>query len=172
MVDNIIKKADLDYFVKDLSVKKNIENKKNIILKILGDNIQDINNALDLSNDKLPLDIEKKQTNLYYYKREIPIKFNNVRDLILFVQNNQFATLDLKAFGLENTIIKNTSIDIKEDIFLAYNYDIDPFFAIACIISVFGLPILICSIYDQNKIKKYVKNGLTITISGYFMYNN
>ena len=50
MVDNIIKKADLDYFVKDLSVKKNIENKKNIILKILGDNIQDINNALDLSN--------------------------------------------------------------------------------------------------------------------------
>lgn len=170
MVDNIIKKADLDYFVKDLSVKKNIENKKNIILKILGDNIQDINNALDLSNDKLPLDIEKKQTNLYYYKREIPIKFNNLSDLILFVENGQFASLGLKAFGLDNTIIKSTIVEIKENINSVDNIDL--FFAISCIISVFGLPILICCICDQYKYKKYVKNGLTVTISGYFMYNN
>jgi len=156
MVDNIIKKADLDYFVKDLSVKKNIENKKNIILKILGDNIQDINNALDLSNDKIPLGIEKKQTNLYYYKREIPIKFNNVRDLILFVQNNGFASLDLKAFGLDNTIIKNTSIDIKESLYAAYNYDIDPFLAIICVLSIFGLGVFPCILHDRYKIKNNI----------------
>jgi hypothetical protein len=169
MVDNNIKKADYDFFIKDLNNKKKIEKSNENTLNSIGDNIKYINDALDLSNDKIPIKIEKIKDNLYSFKREIPqkIKFSNIDDLMLFISN--YKSIDLKAFGIENAKITNISINIIDDID-SINYDLNIIDDIIYIITIFGIPFFINNLYNRYKINQFIKTGLSISISGYISY--
>ena len=80
---DLIKTADFDYFTEQIKIKQYTEDIVTIKKAIIGSYINDIQDAIDLTNESIPLNITKITQDKYSFTRVIPntLKFQNLEEL-------------------------------------------------------------------------------------------
>jgi hypothetical protein len=166
-----IKQADLDFFQEQLLRKNILQLRIQNTLPIVRPYLQYVAAALDLTNEDIPLKIEKIGDNRYSFKREIPqkIMFQSSED----AYNFYISRTSLSCYVGAPIPLTGTNIT-------CYNIDIEPMYGVydaigpnvletvGMVMTGFGIGVLLAILYSRHQFQKKVKQGFTVTITGTF----
>ena len=175
-MNELIKKANAEHFEKMLLNKRKIEIKVNETKHMVQHFLPHLIAAKDLTNENIPLSVEKVGDNLYEFSREIPEKlvFKTYEDALAFIDCWKYYSSELYYFvdnlftPLPDTEIVSFSIDIES---LTYDVQYIMPHSQRCLLSLtcIGIPFAIYEYMNELKLKNIVLNkGLAVTIKGKF----
>lgn len=175
-MNELIIKADLDAFQKNIQDQQLIVSKINNTKHIVQHFLPHLIAAIDLTNENIPLSVTNIDENLYKFSREIPQKlvFKSYEDVKAFAYcwkydecNALYHFVDGVFTTLPDTEIVSFSISIESfsEVMYVMPYSQRCLLALTCI----GIPFAIAEYMSELKLKNIVLNkGLTVTIKGYF----
>ena len=177
---DLIKKAEFEHFQKQQRDKQYISQRVQDTKHIIQHFLPHLNAAKDLTNENIPLDVEKIGDNLYKFTRKVPQKlaFKTYEDAKHFFEVLNSSSIDytqvIDAYTnapftpLHDTKLMSTSVTAESDLYLINSF-FHPFFGCILALTIIAIPIAIPMFFEENKFKKKVVNtGLTVTIRGTF----
>ena len=160
---DLIKKADMDYFQRNMYNAGILQKNADVVRNILGSFVNDISSAIDLTNDCEPLVIVKRNIDEYSFTRVLQRKlvFDTVENVVEFL-DHRCIILHKDIVGspveLPGTKITYITFDLEDDI-----RDARLVFSVKelalCAISIVGAPVFLCMLFARNQ-KRFRSDNL------------
>lgn len=168
-----IKQADIDFFKKKLIEKEArqriLDEDCKKMKRIIGDYTETIAQALDLTDESIPITITKRNDTEYEFRRVLPrkLKFKSINDINDFVKITNHTTVlrvcsDGPSVALPGT--KITYVTLKHDIDEVCSYMTISLLAL----SVFGIACAIFCLYDRFSKSAKLREGFEVVLYGTF----